>query len=73
MKLYYLVYHQYTKIVGVFDTLTECFSWKPQIQLEKPVFIREVRRFEDGRFEIHDIQTSEHHWHNEKLKNDFIV
>jgi hypothetical protein len=71
MKLYYLVYHQYTKIVGVFDTLAECFSWKPQIQLEKPVLIREVRRFEDGHFEIHDIQTSEHHWHSEKLKNDF--
>ncbi len=62
MKIYYLVYHQYTKIVGVFDTLYDCFAWKPPMPLEKPVVIKEVKRFADGRFEIHDIQTSEHHW-----------
>jgi hypothetical protein len=36
--------------------------------LEKPVVIKEVKRFADGRFEIHDIQTSEHHWSSEKIE-----
>lgn len=73
MKIYYLVYHQYTKIVGVFDTLIECFDWKPEVPLEKPVLIKEVKRFDNGHFQIHTIQTSEHHWPSvadEKLKRN---
>jgi hypothetical protein len=66
MKIYYLVYEQYNKIVAVFGTLHECFDWKPEKPLVPPILIKEVKHYDDGRFQFHDIQTSEANW---SLKN----
>jgi hypothetical protein len=70
MKLYYVVYEQTITLVGVFDTLFECFNWKPDVPLQAPVLIKEVKRYDDGTFQIHTIHTSELHWSlaDEKLK-----
>jgi hypothetical protein len=66
MKIYYLVYEQYNKIVAIFGSLHECFDWKPEQPLVPPVVIKEVKHYPDGCFQFHDIQTSELHWN---LKN----
>ena len=78
MKIYYLVYEQYTTIVAIFGSLIECFDWKPNVPLKPPVIIKEVKHLDSGEFQMHTIQTSEAHWYKpafpmEKLKSDTSI
>ncbi len=41
-----------TTILGVFETLEECLTWKPSSDLLEDPVIHRVKRWPDGRFTV---------------------
>jgi hypothetical protein len=59
MKEYFILFHNYSEILAVFETLLEALSWKPPVSLtlQGTVYLKRVKRIDDL-FTIQTIEVS---------------
>ena len=48
----YYVLMANNEIIGVFSSLLECLSWKPNRELAEPIQVQRVRLSDSGEFKI---------------------
>jgi len=60
MKEYFILFHNYSEILAVFETLLEALSWKPPayLTLQGTVYLKRVKKADDL-FTIQTINVSE--------------
>lgn len=59
MKEYFILFHNYSEVLAVFETLLEALSWKPPIslKLQGTVYLKVVKKVDDL-FTIQTIEVS---------------
>jgi hypothetical protein len=65
MKEYFILFHNYSEVLAVFETLLEALSWKPPIslQLQGTVYLKVVKKIDDL-FTIQTIEVSKDIYRN---------
>ena len=59
MKEYFILFHNYSEVLAVFETVVEALSWKPPIslKLQGTVYLKVVKKVDDL-FTIQTIEVS---------------
>jgi len=65
MKEYFILFHNYSEVLAVFETLLEALSWKPPISLtlQGTVYLKRVKKIDDL-FTIQTIEVSKDIYRN---------
>ena len=65
MKEYFILFHNYSEVLAVFETLLEALSWKPPIslKLQGTVYLKVVKKIDDL-FTIQTIEVSKDIYRN---------
>jgi hypothetical protein len=65
MKEYFILFHNYSEVLAVFETLLEALSWKPPIslKLQGTVYLKVVKKVDDL-FTIQTIEVSKDIYRN---------